>query len=79
MGPGWAESFVLTLARETGWSEDFILRRISMSKALKYWHAAIWGQGAWTTKEVHAATEQRASVEQLLAQVRAKKGAEDEG
>jgi hypothetical protein len=70
VGPGWAESFVLTLARETGWSEDFILRRIPMSKALKYWHAAVWGQGAWTTKETHADPEQRASVEELLAAVR---------
>jgi len=67
------------LARETGWSEDFILRRISMSKALKYWHAAIWGQGAWTTKDVHAAPEQRASVEQLLAQVRTREEIQDEG
>ena len=49
-----------------------------MSKALKYWHAAIWGQGAWTTKEVHAAPEQRASVEQLLAQVRRVQGGGDE-
>ena len=50
-----------------------------MSKALKYWHAAIWGQGAWTTKDVHAAPEQRASVEQLLAQVRTREEIQDEG
>jgi hypothetical protein len=40
-----------------------------MSKALKYWHAAVWGQGAWTTKETHADPKQRASVDALLAQL----------
>jgi hypothetical protein len=44
-----------------------------MSKALKYWHAAVWGQGAWTTKETHADPKQRASVEELLAAVRISK------
>jgi hypothetical protein len=37
-----------TLAKETGWSEQFILWELPMSRALQYYHAALWTNGAWT-------------------------------
>jgi hypothetical protein len=37
-----------TLAKETGWSEFFILWQLPMSRALQYYHAALWGNGSWT-------------------------------
>ncbi len=38
------------LARETGWSQDHIQRRMPLAQVLRVYHAAIWGNGAWTIK-----------------------------
>ena len=56
---------MITLARETGWSEDFIMRRAPLARLLRYYHAAAWGQGAWTRKI--ATEEQRKGVDEVLA------------
>jgi hypothetical protein len=36
------------LAKETGWSEQFLLWELPMSRALQYYHAALWSNGQWT-------------------------------
>jgi len=41
---------VLTLARETGWTEDYIMRRAPLARLMRYYHAALWINGAWTVK-----------------------------
>jgi len=56
---------VITLARETGWSEDFIMRRAPLARLLRYYHAAAWSNGAWTRKV--ATEEQRQGVDAVLA------------
>jgi hypothetical protein len=48
--PGWEEAFLLVLARETGWTQDHIQRRMPLAQLLRIYHAAIWGNGAWTIK-----------------------------
>jgi len=37
-----------SLAKEFGWSEEFILWHLPLSRALQYWHAIQWMRGAWT-------------------------------
>lgn len=59
MGPGWEASFIFTLAKETGWTEDTILD-LPMARSLKYYHAALWSAGAWTVKEIPLPSEQLA-------------------
>ena len=41
---------MLTLARETGWAEDYILMRAPLARLMRYYHAALWINGAWTVK-----------------------------
>jgi hypothetical protein len=40
----------LVLARETGWTQDHLQRRAPLAQLLRLYHAAIWGNGAWTIK-----------------------------
>jgi hypothetical protein len=47
----------LVLARETGWTLDYLQRRAPLAMLLRVYHAAIWGNGAWTTKRQQAALE----------------------
>lgn len=39
---------VFTLARETGWSESYILWELPLHRALAYQHAALRSHGVWT-------------------------------
>jgi hypothetical protein len=45
------------LAQETGWTHDYIQRRAPLAMLLRVYHAAIWGNGAWTTKRKQMALE----------------------
>lgn len=38
------------LAKETGWSEAFILWELPLSRALGYYHAALRDRGVWTVR-----------------------------
>lgn len=38
------------LARETGWTYQFLTDEAPMAMLLRIYHAAIWGNGAWTVK-----------------------------
>jgi hypothetical protein len=62
------------LARETGWQEDYILRRLPLARALRYYHAALWAAGAWTVKGESV----NAQVKALLAAVDAMRIPDDE-
>lgn len=57
MGPTWEAGLILTLADKTGWTEDAILD-LPMTRALAYYHAALWAAGAWTVRPGPAPTEQ---------------------
>jgi len=39
---------LFTLARETGWSEHFILWELPLPRAMQYYHAALRASLAWT-------------------------------
>jgi hypothetical protein len=56
------------LARETGWSEDVLMYEIPFARLLKYYHAAIWANGAWTRKPVEKGKV--ISVDSLLSAVK---------
>ena len=60
---------MLNLASETGWSEDHILRRMPLARALRYWHAMLWKRGVWTTKKSANASK---TIAELLSQIPAK-------
>jgi hypothetical protein len=49
------------LARETGWTLDFLQRRAPFAMLLRIYHAAIWGNGAWTVRK------NKKSIEDLFA------------
>jgi hypothetical protein len=51
MAPGWGESFILVLARETGWTLDYIQRRAPLALLIRIYHSVIWGNGAWTVRQ----------------------------
>jgi hypothetical protein len=48
MEPGQTASMVFTLARETGWPEQYILWQLPLHRALAYQHAALCAHGVWT-------------------------------
>lgn len=45
------------LARETGWTQDHLQRRVPLAQLMRLYHAVIWGNGAWTTKRKQVALE----------------------
>ena len=45
-------AFVFGLAKETGWSEHFILWELPYARALQYFHALLWANGQWTVPVV---------------------------
>ena len=50
MRPGVIESFVYALAHSFHFTEHQILWEIPYSRALRYVHASLWANGAWTIK-----------------------------
>lgn len=65
--PGFTASLVFTLARETGWSEHFILWRLPLARALQYYHCALRSVLAWTVKPGPPLASQMARLEQWAA------------
>jgi hypothetical protein len=49
---------VFALARETGWSRDFILWGLSLDEALQYHHCALRGANCWTVPPMPNAADQ---------------------
>jgi hypothetical protein len=50
----WICDFVIMLAKETGWSEEFIFVSLPLSRALQYRHAILRRSGLWTLKPSEA-------------------------
>ena len=36
------------IARDTGWTEDYIIWRLPLVRALQYYHCALQGANLWT-------------------------------
>lgn len=53
---------VYTLAKETGWNEHFIVWELPIMRALEYYHAALWANGAWTVRNERTAEEELARI-----------------
>ena len=45
------------LARETGWTQDYLQRRVPLAQLMRIYHAVIWGNGAWTVRRKEVALE----------------------
>jgi hypothetical protein len=54
---------VFALARETGWSRDFILWGLSLDEALQYHHCALRAANCWTVPPMLDATDQVARLD----------------
>ena len=39
---------MFTIAKDTGWSEDFIIWRLPMARALQYYHCSLQAANLWT-------------------------------
>lgn len=65
--PGFTASLAFTLARETGWSEHFVLWRLPLARALQYYHCALRSVLAWTVKPGPPLASQVARLEQWAA------------
>ena len=52
---------VFTIAKDTGWGEDYILYRLPMARAMQYYHCALQGANLWT---LEPATEE--SIAELI-------------
>jgi hypothetical protein len=55
---------VLILAKNYNFSERYILEDLPVVNALRYYHAAIWSEGAWTVKAANK--DQLDKAEELL-------------
>lgn len=68
MSPGWLAALVLTIARETGWSEQYIAEELPLARAYQYEHVALVLHG----NECQADSDASAipSLQQQLAEIR---------
>jgi hypothetical protein len=57
---------MFALARETGWSRDFILWGLSLDEALQYHHCALRAANCWTVPPMPDATEQFTRLEAAM-------------
>jgi hypothetical protein len=58
---------VFALARETGWSRNYILWELALSEALQYNHCALRAMNCWTVKPMPDAEDQVARLEEFVA------------
>ena len=57
--PAWIATFILALARDTGWHRDFILWRLSLAELLLYQQATVFlGGQYWLVEPATPALEQ---------------------
>jgi len=59
---------VFALARETGWSRDFILWGLSLDEALQYHHCALRAANCWTVAPMPDVGERLARLEAVASQ-----------
>ena len=55
-----------TIAKDTGWSEDFIIWRLPMARALQYYHCALQAAKLWTLEPPTEEAIQALSPDELI-------------
>ncbi|XHR30911.1 MAG: hypothetical protein ACFUZC_10170 [Chthoniobacteraceae bacterium] len=58
---------MFALARETGWSRDFILWDLPLDEALQYHHCALRAANCWTVPSIPDAGKQLVRLEAALS------------
>ena len=53
---------IIAIARETGWTEDYIMGSLPWARALLYWHAIAFSNGIWTVSPALPVEEQLAAL-----------------
>lgn len=66
MAPAWVASYVIGLAMNTGWTEEFIVWELPLSRGLQYQHAALYANGAKTVPSDATTERQLADLEASL-------------
>ena len=69
MRPGNTESFVYALANHYHFTEHAILWEIPYQRALRYIHAALFANGAWTVKPQTAPKTELSSMMKFAEEV----------
>jgi hypothetical protein len=57
---------VFTIAKDTGWSEDFIIWRLPMARALQYYHCSLQAANLWTLEPPTEETMQALAPDALI-------------
>lgn len=60
---------MFTLARETGWPEEFLVWQLPLARALQYYHCALRASLAWTVPPSESGSHQLARLEALAARL----------
>ena len=55
-----------TIAKDTVWSEDFIIWRLPMARALQYYHCALQAANLWTLEPPTEASIQALAPDELI-------------
>ena len=58
---------MFALARETGWSRNFIFWELPLDEALQYHHCALRAANCWTIPPMPDASDQIAQMERFAA------------
>lgn len=66
MTPVWAASYVIGLARSTGWPEQFILWELPLVRGLLYQHAALYAEGAKTIATEETLVDESTEIRRLI-------------
>jgi hypothetical protein len=57
---------VFTIAKDTGWSEDFIIWKLPMARALQYYHCSLQAANLWTLEPPTEETMQALAPDALI-------------
>jgi hypothetical protein len=57
---------VFTIAKDTGWSEEFIIWRLPMARALQYYHCSLQAANLWTLEPPTEETMQALAPDALI-------------
>ena len=57
---------MFTIAKDTGWSEDFIIWRLPMARALQYYHCSLQAANLWTLEPPTEETMQALASDALI-------------
>ena len=57
---------MFTIAKDTGWSEDFIIWKLPMARALQYYHCSLQAANLWTLEPPTEETMQALAPDALI-------------